>query len=111
MIRALVAYIRIVAPAHDRAGLCLTLENGDLCSHRLSRCELIFSAVGHKNSACADGGVKAFYQTLLRAYVQVGHKGVPAVGAVGVGLGLNGNGNGYLNGGVLFGTVGVQEFS
>ena len=40
------------------------------------------AAERHENSACADSRVELFNESLLRAYVQVGHKVCPAFSAV-----------------------------
>ncbi len=61
----------IVAPAHPGAGSGFATESRKLGSHCLRGGQLIFTAVRHQNSACADGGVKLLAQSLLAADVQV----------------------------------------
>ena len=55
----------VVAPGHKGAVVGVLLFDGDFLDHRLNRGELIFAAEGHKDSSCADGGVKALGKTAL----------------------------------------------
>ena len=78
VVRAAFADQRIITPAHERAGICFATEHRNLCCHCLRWGQLISTAERHQNRSCTDGGVKHFYQTLLRANIQVGEQFLPA---------------------------------
>ena len=55
----------VIAPGHKGAVVGVLLFDGDFLDHRLNGGELVLAAEGHKNSSCADGGVKALGKTAL----------------------------------------------
>ena len=71
VIRAVFRNEGVIAPCHQRAGGGILLFNGYLIYHSLNGCFLIFTAEGHQNCACADGGVEAFGKPSLGAYIQI----------------------------------------
>jgi len=65
VVRRRLGYIRVVAPCHERAVVCLTLLERDLVHHRLDRRDLVDSSERHQHRARPDGGVEALRQSLL----------------------------------------------
>ena len=110
-IGALVGKIGIEAPAHYRAGRGLAFKYGYLRSHSLCRCKLIFSGIRHEDCSCAYRGIKALNKTLLRADIQIRHKGCPALCAVGIFPELCSHGYRNIYVCMLFSAVAVEEFS
>ena len=65
MVRRCLGYIRIVAPGHERAVICLSLLERYLVDHRLDRRYLVDASERHQHRARSDGGIEALRQPLL----------------------------------------------
>ena len=73
MIRRLLGYLWIEAPAHYRGCFRISAEYGQFSRHCLNGGLLRSAAERHKHGSAADSAVKALNKSSLRAYVEVGN--------------------------------------
>ena len=115
VVRAPAGKIGIETIAHHGNGIGLSFENRKLRYHGLGLSELIFSAVRHQNTACTDGTVEHFHQSLLGAAIQIFQRIQPFGSDIGYLFpfeeGILFGRNLYINVGLLMSSVRIQEGS
>ena len=71
--------VGIKAVAHHGHGVRAALQHRKLGHHGLGLGELVFSTVGHKHAARADGPVEPLHQSLLGTHVESGQHAGPGL--------------------------------
>ena len=104
--------VGVEAIGHNGHRVALAVEQRQFANHRLGGCQLVATAEGHHHAAGTDGAIEHLDKALLRAYVEVGEGVEPKAFYVGI--------NRFIrlyrlvrhsdrDGGLLMGTVGVDE--
>ena len=114
VIRAPAGKIRIKTVSHHGDGRGFSFKHRYFRYHGLRLCQLIFSSVRHKNTACADGGIEHLDKALLRACVQIRQCVKPLLSDIAdvsasSQCGIRGIRNIHINIRFLMSAVGVQE--